>query len=259
VADRESQRDARTVRGRSLARDALQPLDDTAARAMSRFKNEVAQLRSHVKTLRLAAAALFAVSLMLGAGWSSAPRDLTIHVPPDLRSGSVRKWWDVPPESVYAFAFYVFQQLNRWATNGENDYAANIRALAAYLTPACQTFLHADYDLRRKSGELRQRVRGVYEIPGRGFADDPTVRVHVVSDRDWIATLDLAADEYYGAEQVKRAFVRYPLKVVRLDVDPKRNPFGLALDCYSETPQRIAVPGEPMPSAGGSPSTEPKP
>src|SRR3546814_2236615 len=107
-------------------------------------------------------------------GWWSAPRDLTIHVPPDLRSGSTRKWWDVPPESVYAFTFYVFQTLNRWPTNGEEDYARNLHTLSPYLTPSCQAFLRADYDYRRSTGELRQRVRGIYEIPGRGYGDDPT-------------------------------------------------------------------------------------
>ena len=47
----------------------------------------------------------------------------------------------------------------------------------------------------------------------------------VVSDRDWIVTLDVSADEYYGSEQVKRALVRYyPIKVVRLDIDPSTTP-----------------------------------
>ena len=72
----------------------------------------------------------------------------------------------MPPESVYAFTFYVFQQLNRWPTNGEDDYARNIHALSAYLTPGCQIFLRRDYEQRRSTGELRQRVRGIYEIPG---------------------------------------------------------------------------------------------
>ena len=45
-------------------------------------------------------------------------------------------------------------------------------------------------------------MRGIYEIPGRGYGDDPTARVRVVSDRDWVVTLDITADEYYGAEQV---------------------------------------------------------
>ncbi|MCB2069980.1 MAG: DUF2895 family protein, partial [Ottowia sp.] len=32
---------------------------------------------------------------------------------------------------------------------------------------------------------------------------------------------------------------RYALKVVRMDIDPEHNPFGLALDCYATGPQRI--------------------
>ncbi|MGE0278256.1 MAG: PFL_4703 family integrating conjugative element protein [Nitrospiraceae bacterium] len=224
---------------------------------MSRFKNEMAHLQAHIKTLRIGTGAVFVIALILGIGWWSAPRNLTIHVPPDLRSGSIRKWWEVPPESVYAFTFYVFQQLNRWPTNGEDDYSRNIRALTAYLTPACQTFLRQDYEQRHTSGELRQRVRGIYEIPGRGYGENPTARVRVLSDRDWIVTLDVTADEYYGAEQVKRALVRYPLKVVRLDVDPERNPFGLALDCYNGAPQRIAA--EPSPPPVADPSLPEKP
>jgi len=219
---------------------------------MSRFKNEVTHLQAHIKTLRLGAGALVVVALVIGGGWWSAPRDLTIHVPPDLRSGSTRKWWEVPPESVYAFTFYVFQTLNRWPTNGEEDYSRNLHTLSPYLTPSCQAFLRADYDYRRSTGELRQRVRGIYEIPGRGYGDDPATRVKVVSDRDWIVTLDVSADEYYGSEQVKRALVRYPIKVVRLDIDPERNPFGLALDCYAGAPQRIEPP--PTPTQAGAPA-----
>jgi len=36
--------------------------------------------------------------------------------------------------------------------------------------------------------------------------------------------------------------VRYALKVVRMDVDPERNPFGLALDCHARAPERIETP-----------------
>lgn len=209
---------------------------------MSRFRNEVHHLQAHVRTLRLGAGALFVVVLLLGFGWWSAPRQLTIHVPPDLRSGSTRAWWDVPPENVYAFAFYVWQQVQRWPTDGEQDYPRNLHALSAYFTPACQAFLRQDYEHRRSSGELRQRVRGIYEIPGRGYGEDPKLRVKTVSDRDWIVTMDVAADEYFADEQVKRALVRYTVKVVRADVDPERNPFGLMLDCYSDMPQRITPP-----------------
>jgi hypothetical protein len=122
------------------------------------------------------------------------------------------------------------------ADQWRRDYPRNLHALSAYLTPSCRAFLQQDYEYRRSNGELRQRVRGIYEIPGRGYGDDPATRVRGVSDRDWIVTLDVSADEYYGAEQVKRALVRYPIKVVRMDIDPERNPFGLALDCYAARP-----------------------
>lgn len=218
---------------------------------MSRFKNEVTHLQAHIRTLRIGGGALVLVALVMGGGWWSAPRDLTIHVPPDLRSGSTRVWWEVPPESVYAFTFYVFQQLNRWPSNGDEDYARNLHSLSAYFTPACRAFLQADYDDRRSTGELRQRVRGIYEIPGRGYGDNPTDRVRVLSARDWVVTLDLTAEEYHGSEQVKRAFVRYPIKVARVDVDPASNPFGLVLDCYDGAPQRITVPALDTPAHSG--------
>lgn len=208
---------------------------------MSRFKNEVIHLQSHVKTLRIAVLVILLIGLFMGFGWLRAPTKLTIHVPPDLRSGSTRLWWDVPPESVYTFSFYIFQQLNRWPADGEQDYSRNIHALSAYLTPACHAYLQSEYRIRYDTGELRKRVRGIYEIPGRGYGDNPTERVKQLTRDEWRVTLDVTADEYFGSEQVKRAFVRYPLKVVRMDVDPEKNPFGLALDCYSSAPQRIEI------------------
>ncbi|MBD2781170.1 PFL_4703 family integrating conjugative element protein [Xenorhabdus szentirmaii] len=203
---------------------------------MSRFRHAVKNRDQHILTLRLACGVLVLVLLITLVGWMTAPRNLTIHNPPDLRSGSTRAWWEVPAPSVYSFAFYIFQQLNAWPKNGAQDYPAKIVALSPYLTPACQDFLREDAKTRADSGELLDRVRVVYEIPGRGYETN-SVTVH---NRDnWRVRLDLVADEYYHAEPVKRALVRYPLKVVRWEGDAERNPFGLALDCYDGMPQRL--------------------
>ncbi|MFP1817359.1 PFL_4703 family integrating conjugative element protein [Lonsdalea quercina] len=203
---------------------------------MSQFKHALAACDAHIITLRLALGLMLVIIVALWYGWQNAPRHLIIHNPPDLRAGSTRPWWEVPPGNVYAFAFYIFQQINRWPTDGDQDYLRNLAALKAYLTPACQTQLELDYRQRRDAGELRDRVRGVYEIPGRGFHHK---RVEVLDRDRWTVTLDLTVDEYFRAEPVKRALARYPLSVVRYDVDAEKNPWGLALDCFAKPPQKL--------------------
>ncbi len=100
---------------------------------MSRFKNALNARDAHIWTLRGTCVLLILVCLVLALGWMNAPRNLTIHQPPDLRSsGSTRPWWEVPPSTVYAFGFYVFQQLNSWPKDGEQDYPARIKSLSPF-------------------------------------------------------------------------------------------------------------------------------
>ena len=211
---------------------------------MSRFKNTVDQQKAHINTLRAALVGVVIICAAFWYGWKSAPNTLTVHVPPDLRSGSTRLWWDVPPENVYSFALYIFQQLNRWPNSGDKDYSKAIYSLQNYLTPSCKAELEEDHRSRQMRGELQKRVRGVYEILGRGYVDKPTFRVQQSSQNSWLVNLDLNADEYFLTEQVKRSVARYPVKIVRYDIDPSKNPYGLALDCFSGQIQRITIDGE---------------
>ena len=211
---------------------------------MSRFKNTIDQQKSHINTLR---GGIVGIAIVAGAffyGWKTAPDNLTVNVPPDLRSGSTRLWWDVPPESVYGFGLYVYQQLNRWPNDGNIDYEKNIERMRHLLTASCRAELQDDVKKRRTAGELRDRVRGIYELIGRGFIDNPEYRVIQDSRNSWIVNLDLNADEYFLNEPVKRSASRYPLRVLRHDVDPKQNPYGLALDCFAGQIQRLEIEGE---------------
>ncbi|EAB5457730.1 TIGR03746 family integrating conjugative element protein, partial [Escherichia coli] len=136
---------------------------------MSRFRHALKDRDQHILTLRVFSGVLCGLLLMVTIGWMTAPDRLTIHNPPDLRSGSTRPWWEVPPSTVYSFAFYIFQQLNAWPKNGEVDYPAKIHALSAYLTPSCREILETDARRRKDAGELLDRVRVVYEIPEHGY------------------------------------------------------------------------------------------
>lgn len=208
---------------------------------MSRYRHALSARDSHILTLRGIIIVLLLLCAGLWWGWKSAPDDLTIHNPPDLRSGSTRAWWEIHPSSVYAFSLYVWQQINRWPSNGENDYRRNLYAYQHYLTPSCQIELNREYEQRRNSNELNNRVRGVYEIPGRGYRPDS---VEILSRDAWVATLDMAIDEQYRGTPIRDLYIRYPMRVVRADVDPQNNPWGLQLDCFARTPQRLQAPNE---------------
>ena len=170
-------------------------------------------------------------------GWQRADAEQSLHIPPDLRSGAVVKKGDVPPANAYAFAHYIFQQLNRWAEEGSRDYGKNIFRLAAYLTPRFRAQLEADLDLRGKNGELASRTRGTLELPGAGYEER---RVDIQGNGAWVVWLDLQILEWVRGLQVKDTVVRYPLRVVRYDVDREKNPWGLALDGYAEEPRRLS-------------------
>ncbi|HIE0843824.1 PFL_4703 family integrating conjugative element protein, partial [Pseudomonas aeruginosa] len=119
------------------------------------FRKHTAQQQAHINTFRFITGFLCMVIVVLAYCVWEARKDLWIHIPPDLRSGSTRLWWDIPPESVYAFGLYIFQQVQRWPKDGEADYKSNLFRYAAYLTPACKVFLEKDFEFRRNAGELR--------------------------------------------------------------------------------------------------------
>jgi len=125
---------------------------------MRRYRFEIDNVRAHLRSLWTVIGLEFLVILTLGFGWSQAPKQLTLHVPPDLRSGATLAVNEVPAANVYAFAFYIFQQLNRWSEDGARDYGKAIFRISAYVTPRYRAELLADLDLKGRQGELAYRV-----------------------------------------------------------------------------------------------------
>jgi len=146
---------------------------------------------------------------------------------------------EVPPANVYAFAFYIFQQLNRWPENGASDYGKAIFRLAPYLTPRYRNDLIADMESKARGGELTYRIRGMHEVVGHGFEER---RVDVLASGVWVVWLDLDLLESVKGMTVKQTTIRYPLRIVRHDIDPESNPWGLALDGYEGGgPRRLSA------------------
>lgn len=192
---------------------------------------------AHIVTLRIVIGVLTVALFWSIAGWKAAPEHIKIDIPPDLRSGSTRGIQERHPFNVYAFGYYIFQQMNNWPVEGVDDYKKRIWQLSCYITPEFKGWLERDYERRLKKHELN-RTRATQEMPERPY--NPK-RVYTESKDSWVAFYDLNVKENFRGEVVKDIFVRFPVRIVRWDVDPECNLWGLALDGYYKNPSRIEL------------------
>lgn len=191
-------------------------------------RNRLVATTDHVRSLRLVV--VFLVMVIIALWWRNGVLQETrrLYIPPDLTQGMVTQFDNVPAPLVYTFAYYIFQQLNRWPDDGEKDYPQQIYTLQGFLTPGCRVALEADMNEKQRLGELRQRVRTVQEILGHSYT---RARVSFESASSWNTWLDVNVTESINGHPVKDVMLRYPIRVVRFDVDKEVNPWGLALDC----------------------------
>lgn len=202
---------------------------------MARLKKALDGRDSHILTLRILIGMLVIALLFTISGWKSAPEHIKIDIPPDLRSGSTRGIQERHPFNIYAFGYYIFQQMNNWPVEGVEDYKKQINRLSCYITPQFKGDLERDYEQRLKRHELN-RTRALQEMPERPYTDK---RVYVESGDSWVAFYDVNIQETFRSEIVKDIFVRYPVRIVRWDVDPECNLWGLALDGFYKNPKRL--------------------
>ena len=208
--------------------------------------------RAHSATLRKVIV-LVAVVGGLGMYFAHAmPKKIDLHVATDMKAGDTVQYVNgqapVPDVNVYGFAYYIWQQLNRWQADGSTDYGQQIFRFQSYVTPSCRAQLQADMQNRHSAGELRGRTRQMTEIPGLGYAAN---RVIADGTASWTVLLDMQLMETFRGQPVKDAFIRYPIRVVRYDVDRERNPWRLAIDCYgSHRPARLDMSDVQAASAG---------
>ena len=227
------------------------------------FINALEQARHHVRSLWIALGLSFALNGTLMVCWIAKDNQLKIILPPQIpQSGLTLQKNSVPHASVYAFAFYVWQRLNHWGRNGQQDYRQQIETLSPLLTP---TFRHSQiqtYNRLLEGGELQGRIRlmtGGDAYPNN--KDKPAITSNAVSidktnkSKDFIAiptvqnvghgawqvtlTMHLIEMMASNAQVIKDTSVIYRLRVVMLDTDAEQNPWGLALDGLINAPQRI--------------------
>lgn len=190
--------------------------------------NDVIQLQKCVIIL------LFILCVAFSLGWMTSPSRLTIYVPPDIQNGATIKVGTVPLPLIYSFAYEVWQEMNYWPVDGESDYKKNISTYVPYLTPRFKSELLQEYGELKSSGQL-QRIRYLQGLSGAAY--DAT-NVKQLSSNTWEVDLTMRLTEYKNNQPVKDLEIIYPLKVIRTNVSPRNNPYGLAIAGFMSEPKR---------------------
>lgn len=180
---------------------------------------------------------LLVICLGLFAGWMRSPSQLTVHIPPDIQNGATIKAGMIPSPLVYSFTYEVWQQINYWPKDGEEDYKKNIQDYWSYLTPKFKRELLQEYDELKTNGQL-QRVRYLQGLSGSAY---DAVNVKKLDADTWEVDLKMQLTELKNNQPVKEVEIVYPIRVTRTNISARNNPYGLVIAGFASSPQRTST------------------
>jgi len=192
-------------------------------------RNQLLASDAHIWTLRGMIAIQFVLIVYLFIWNRNEAQIDRVYVPRDLQAGSYMRINNPTPAVIYQYGLYILQNIYRWRENGAEDYVQNIYQYQHFITPSCRKYLEKDAQIRQR--EITHRVRTQEEILGRGYQED---RVAFVAPGQWRVWYDLNIHEAIAGVDMKHIPIQWPINVVRYDVDPEKNEWGLAIDCSAE-------------------------
>ena len=202
----------------------------------SKYRGDMDNLKSHIITLQVVIGVLILFCILFWMSANKAREVQRLYLPPDLRAGNTVTLNEIPVTTAYSFAVSIFQYLNTWLEDGAKDYPARVAELAPYISPSYKQWLKEDILRRSNRGELDRRTRTVTLINDMAYDDR---RVDIINENNFVVWLDLRITETHRGVPIKSVDIRYPIRVVRSNVSPEFNPWGLMLDGFQENPSRI--------------------
>lgn len=165
---------------------------------------------------------------------------IRIWVSPDLSRSQLVESGQAQKAYVYNFVNTVVSGINRWKSDGETEYRANIFKYSTYISASFQNLLLNDYKRRLdtsggRTNELKDRSREMSLLS----AVDSTKYVRKVSGDRFYVYLDVLDEERYKGELIKSGAYRYVIEVMYDSASPENNDTGLKITRLVEAPQPI--------------------
>ena len=197
--------------------------------------NKLAQDARVMGILSIANGIQFLIILGLLLVLMRIPTRFTFHIPPDLSNGVTLTANQIPAPYVGEFAFYIWQALNDWQTDGAKDFGENLQKYGPYLSPAFRYTLAQEEKQLSAEGAMQGRVRLLRLMPGT------MPKVTALEANTWAVTLDLRESEYVNGILIKDKEIEYPFRVAAFNGDAQANPFGLVLDGFIDEPKILST------------------
>lgn len=203
---------------------------------MGDARNALHSRDSHIWTLRIVLLLLIGLLLLQTAVIHNRQNDITVHVPPDLSNGAVLKPDELQGVSAYAFAMYVWRNLNDWRVSGSDDYKRLIDEYQCLITPEFESWLRKNEELKRRQGELdRTRVLSDTNLYKPDFVTELSKNVFSVA-------LLVNIQERVKGVVIKDVPMSYSIRVI--PDNRKCNPMRMALDGFMFDPTRAEADAE---------------
>ena len=203
---------------------------------MGDARNALHSRDSHIWTLRIALALVIGLAFCLIAVIYNRQNDITVHVPPDLSNGAVLKPDELQGVSAYAFAMYVWRNINDWRMSGSEDYKRLIDEYQCLVTPEFERWLRLNEEQKRKQGELdRTRVLSDINLYKPDFVTELSKNVFSVA-------LLVKIQERVKGVVIKDVAMSYSIRVI--PDNRKCNPMRMALDGFMFDPTRAEAEAE---------------
>lgn len=188
-----------------------------------------------IKLQKYVMGVLVLLCLLVSLGWMTAPSRMTVYIPPDIQNGATMKVGSIPEPLIYSFAYEIWQELNYWSNEDDEEYKKNINTYRSYLTPRFKSELLEDYANLKAKGQL-QRIRHIQGLSGAAY--DP-LNVKKLGNDTWEVTLKMRLTEFKNNQSVKDIEILFPLRITRINISPQYNPYGLAIDGFVSEPERL--------------------
>lgn len=209
---------------------------------MSAYVHELRNLKLTNRALMVALLVLCLAIVGLTFGLVKLSRSITVYIPPDTTQGATVQAGIPDAANVYGFANYIYQYINHWPNDGEQDYKQRIFDVTNYVTPNFKSRLDRDYRHAVNNNginELKNRVRQLELDPNHLFKAADVTRL---ADGVWTAELVYRLIENVGALEVKNVLIKVPLRIVKVNVDQEKNQFALQIDDYAGSIERLNDP-----------------